>query len=62
MRSCWEREGVRKLDLKARAQKRTSTATARPETLAKKSKGSRSEEEAVLAIKKWGWVSVAASQ
>lgn len=53
---------MRKLDLKARAQKRTSTATARPETLAKKSKGSRSEEEAVLAIKKWGWVSVAASQ
>lgn len=41
---------MRKLDLKARAQKRTSSATARPETLAKKRRGS-SEGETVAINK-----------
>ena len=48
MKSCWEREEGRKLDLKLRAQKRTSTATASPESLAKKSRGSsEAETEAI---------------
>ena len=50
MRSCWESEVVRKLDLKARAHMRTSTATASPKTLAKKRRESRREGETLVSI------------
>lgn len=50
MRSSWEEEWGRKLDLKARAQERTKAATIRPDTLAKKRSGSGTSEEDTAAM------------
>lgn len=57
MRYSWEDEfGIRKLELKARAHKRTSIATASPETLAKKRRGTREGESTAMSVQQ-SWFS-----